>query len=57
MWAFTGVLRGRLAICIWLILLAASAAPAVAQDAPPIDPSATPREQELRDQLRNILHV
>jgi iron complex outermembrane recepter protein len=56
MWAFTGTLRGRLAICIWLILLAASAVPAAAQDAPPIDPATTPREQELRDQLRNILH-
>ncbi|HET7910313.1 MAG TPA: TonB-dependent receptor plug domain-containing protein, partial [Nitrospira sp.] len=39
-----------------LILFAALPAPAAAQGAPSTDPSSSPRERELRDQLRNILH-
>ena len=56
MWAFVRMVSGRSVICIALTVLATSALPAAGQDAPSTDPSATPREQKLRDQLRNILH-
>lgn len=60
MWA-TRRISGRqsvVAIGLWvgLLIVATAGRPAIAQDAPAADPSATPRERELRDQLRNILH-
>ncbi|HTL60667.1 MAG TPA: TonB-dependent receptor [Nitrospira sp.] len=56
MWASRGMSLGQFAICIGVIVFATSGVPAAAQDASPTDPSASPREQELREQLRNILH-
>ena len=53
MWASGRMCRGQSAICIGLMWLAMSAGHAVAQES--ADPSASPREQELRQQLNNIL--
>jgi len=47
--------RAGLEVCVSLISLVTAAVPVAAQDAPAIDPAST-REQQLRDQLRNILH-
>src|SRR5262245_45954910 len=55
MWAVKGFSRWQLVVWIWLVVIA-TGTPGAAQDAPSADPSASPREKELRDQLRNILH-
>ena len=54
MFAINGVFRGWTAACLGVLLVGAVEGQAVAQ-APTTDPSASPREQELRDQLNNIL--
>ena len=55
MWAFGRIVSGNSVIGIALMALAMSAVQAVAQDVPTPDPSASPRERELRQQLNNIL--
>src|SRR5262245_12997663 len=56
MWAIRGISRRPSAVYVGIFLILTAGGPAIAQDAPAADPSATPRERELRDQLRNILH-
>ena len=53
MWAFGPSSRRRSLVCVGVFVVAA--AQAGAQDTPSTDPSASPREQELRQQLNNIL--
>src|SRR5262245_5986 len=55
MWATKRILGRQSAVCIGLLFMATAVGPAIAQDAPTADPSASPREQELREQLNNIL--
>jgi iron complex outermembrane recepter protein len=51
-----GVSRQRCAISLGLsLMLTVGGGTAIGQDAPLADPTATPRERELRDQLKNIL--
>jgi iron complex outermembrane recepter protein len=56
MWATAVISRTQSAVHLGIFLIVMAGGPVIAQDAPTADPAATPRERELRDQLRNILH-
>jgi iron complex outermembrane recepter protein len=55
MFATIGVSRLCYALVMGMLTMLAAGGPAIAQDAPLDDPTASPREQQLRDQLKNIL--
>jgi iron complex outermembrane recepter protein len=56
MWATRGITRTLSAVNLGIVLIVMAGGPAIAQDSPTVDPAATPRERELREQLKNILH-
>ena len=55
MWATRRLSRRRASVLVGIFLAGIAGGPVIAQDAPTGDPAASPREQELRKELNNIL--
>ena len=56
MWTTKGNSRTRSTVSLGMFLIVMAGGPVIAQDTAPVDPAATGRERELREQLKNILH-
>lgn len=55
MWATRRLSRRQSSVLVGIFLAGIAGGPVIAQDAPTGDPAASPREQELRKELNNIL--